>query len=359
MSFLGHVMLGIEGFELTPEDHLRLQHRQTGGVILFRRNFSSKSQLKKLVSDIRSIRDSELLVAVDHEGGRVQRFIHDGFTRLPSMRLLGEAWDQESPEFAVRMARQVARVLAYELRECGIDFSYTPVLDLAWGNSDIIGDRSFHRSPDVVACLSLSLLEGLRDVGMAACAKHFPGHGFVAEDSHTSVPRDSRPLLALEEDIAPYAKLINFGLEAIMPAHVIYPEVDSVYPAGFSSIWVGDVLRKKMGFDGAIVSDDLCMQGAMVLGDIRNRALQAVSAGCDLLLLCNDLLNAYDVLNALGDDLPDQQRLERLKLKSSLISSNEYIQARNDVQCFLDKQYVNHKILTEEYSSLPMVGEVN
>lgn len=279
MSY-GPLMIDIAGTALSPLDRQRLCHPLVGGVILFSRNYQSPAQLSALCDEIHGLRDPALPIAVDHEGGRVQRF-RDGFTRLPAMASLGEQWN-ELPQAAVAAARSVGFLLASELRARGVDFSFTPVLDLDWGRSGVIGDRAFHRDPAAVVQLAGGLIAGLRDAGMACCGKHFPGHGWAEADSHVAIPVDERGLAELEADILPYRQL---PLDAVMPAHVIYPQVDS-RPAGFSPVWLGK-LRGELGFDGVIFSDDLSMEGAAVAGGIVERAEAAWSAGCDMLLVCN------------------------------------------------------------------------
>lgn len=276
----GPLMIDIAGTELTALDRERLCHPLVGGVILFSRNYVSVEQLTQLCADIHVLRTPCLLIAVDHEGGRVQRF-REGFTRLPAPGLLGELWQTE-PEKACQYATAIAYVLAAELRACGVDFSFTPVLDLNYGRSTVIGNRSLHRDPQVVTILARAVLEGLRVAGMAACGKHFPGHGFVTADSHVALPVDERSLAELAEDMQPYRDL---RLDAIMPAHVIYPKIDH-RPAGFSPVWF-DILRTELGFSGVVFSDDLSMEGASVAGGILERANAAWGAGCDMLLVCN------------------------------------------------------------------------
>ncbi|CAG0966373.1 beta-N-acetylhexosaminidase [Burkholderiales bacterium] len=291
----GPAMLGVEGLELSVADRERLVHPLVGGVILFARNYAEPVQLIALASSIRALRDPALAIAVDHEGGRVQRF-RAGFTAIPPMRLLGEGWDRDVAQ-AAREAAALGSTIARELRQHGIDFSFTPVLDLDHGASGVIGDRAFHRNPNAVAHLAAALCRGLRDEGMASVGKHFPGHGHVAADSHTDVPVDGRPMSAIAaEDLVPFAALVGAGLEAIMPAHVIYPAVDA-RPAGYSRVWLHDVLRGRLRFDGAIFSDDLEMAGAHTAGDIVARAEAAVEAGCDIVLACNDFAGAGDLLS--------------------------------------------------------------
>ena len=289
----GPVMLDLTGVELTAEDRERIAHPLVGGVILFARNYESSAQLKALVESIRGLRDPSPLIAVDQEGGRVQRF-RDGFTAIPPMRSLGELWDRDVSAASLE-AERLGEVIARELAAHGIDFSFTPVLDLDHGTSEVIGDRALHRNPNAVAHLASAICRGLRVGGSAAVGKHFPGHGFVAGDSHHQTPRDSRPLATLEAaDLVPFGAVIREGIEGIMPAHVIYPAVDA-QPAGFSRVWLTEILRRRLGFDGLIFSDDLSMAGARVAGDIVERAAAAQEAGCDMVLVCNDP-TASDVL---------------------------------------------------------------
>ena len=291
----GPAMIGVEGLELTPADRERLAHPQVGGAILFARNFADTGQLAALVRSIRSLREPPLVVAVDHEGGRVQRF-HEGFTEIAPMRTLGELWDRDLAA-AAREATRVGWTIGHELRAHGIDLSFTPVLDLDYGASAVIGDRAFHRNPNAVAHLASALRRGLAAAGMAACGKHYPGHGFVAADSHTDVPVDPRSLAEIAvDDLVPFAALAREGIESMMVAHVVYPAVDDV-PAGYSSRWCTDVLRDRLGFEGLVFSDDLGMAGAATAGDLVARADAAVAAGCDVVLACNDMAAADDLLS--------------------------------------------------------------
>ncbi len=294
---LGPVMLDIEGVELNLDDIRRLQHPLVGGVILFTRNYASPAQLKALTAAIHAVRQPPLLIAVDHEGGRVQRF-REGFTRIPAMRELGRVWDQ-NPKRARQLAELAGWVLAAELRAHGVDFSFTPVLDIDFGVSSVIGDRAFHKNTRAIAELAQSLMIGLKHGGMAAVGKHFPGHGFVAADSHVDIPVDERGFTEIEHlDVVPFRRLIEAGMQAVMPAHVIYPKVDE-HPAGFSRIWLQQVLRRHLGFNGVIFSDDLAMEGAVVAGDVTERAMAALNAGCDMVLLCNRPDLADELLNNL------------------------------------------------------------
>jgi beta-N-acetylhexosaminidase len=282
----GPLMLDVGGLELTDVERACMLHPLVGGVILFSRNYASPAQLKALTMAIRVLREPPLLIGVDHEGGRVQRF-RDGFSALPPMRTLGEHWDRD-PAAAAAEAEHAGAGIAAELSAHGLDFSFTPVLDLDYGNSSIIGDRALHRNPNAVAHLASALCRGLHDGGMAAVGKHFPGHGFISADSHAEIPVDDRPLSALEKnDLVPFGALVRLGIEAIMPAHVVFPAVDA-RPAGFSPVWLQDVLRGRLGFDGLIFSDDLSMAGAQGVGDIVARAEAAYAAGCDMVLVCND-----------------------------------------------------------------------
>lgn len=309
---LGPVMLDVAGLELTGEERERLRHPLTGGVILFARNYESPEQIAALVAAIHAARTPPLLVAVDHEGGRVQRF-REGFTRLPPVAEFG-ALHRDNPRRAVRLAETAGWLMASELRAVGVDFSFAPVLDIDRGISRVIGDRAFHASPEVVAELGRAYMAGMHRAGMAATGKHFPGHGGVEADSHVAVPVDERryPDIYME-DIVPFERMIHFGLEGIMPAHVIYPNVDP-NPAGFSPFWLQHVLRGELGFEGVIFSDDLSMEGAKVAGGVVARARAALTAGCDMVLVCNDPDAAVQVLDRLGhhDDPASRLRLARM-----------------------------------------------
>jgi len=290
-------MVDILGTELSAGEKKRLQHPLVGGVILFSRNFHSVAQLQSLTAEIHALRAPPLPIAVDHEGGRVQRF-REGFTRIPPMREFGRIWD-EHPQRAKSLAHQAGWVIAAELRASGVDFSFTPVLDLDYGASSVIGNRAFHSKPQAVADLAHSLMLGLKQGGMAAVGKHFPGHGFVAADSHLEAPVDERSYADIAmSDLIPFRQMVDFGLSAVMPAHVIYPRVDSK-PAGFSRVWLKDILRKALHFDGMIFSDDLCMAGAVSAGGIVQRAEAALDAGCDMVLVCNNPAAADELLAGL------------------------------------------------------------
>jgi beta-N-acetylhexosaminidase len=308
----GPVVLGIEGTVLTAADKARLMHPLAGGVIFFSRNFESCAQLDALTASIRALRTPSLLTCVDHEGGRVQRF-RDGFTAIPAMRTLGELWEKDVAQAAAE-AQRLGMLMARELRAHGVDFSFAPVLDIDFGASAVIGDRAFHGNPNAVAHLASCMRRGLSAGGCAAVGKHFPGHGFIAADSHVALPVDERSLDALAtDDLVPFAVLAKEGMEAVMPAHVIYPAIDSV-AAGFSRIWLQDILRGRLQFDGLIFSDDLEMAGAHAAGDIVARAEAAVAAGCDMVLACNDFAAMDDLLSrwkpASQPDLP--RRMARM-----------------------------------------------
>lgn len=298
---LGPVMLDIEGTQLTDDDVRRLKHPLTGGVILFSRNYDNHRQLAELTSHIHSLRSPHLLIAVDHEGGRVQRFRKD-FTCLPPMRELGLVWDK-NPTRAKHLAKQVGFVLAAELNTCGVDLSFTPVLDVDHGQSCVIGDRAFHRDPHVIIELAHHLMMGLKQGGMLAVGKHFPGHGYIQADSHLERSIDNRNYVDIEaDDLVPFRSMINFGIAGIMSAHVIYPQVDQ-YPAGFSRTWLQNILREDLQFDGCIFSDDLSMHGVAHFNSINSRAKAALNAGCDMILVCNNPQSSDELLSSLQWDM--------------------------------------------------------
>lgn len=281
---LGSLMIDVVSTLLTEADRRRLLHPLVGGVILFTRNYESPEQISALCAEIHALRHPHLLIGIDHEGGRVQRF-RAGFTAIPPMRELGQVWDAH-PQRARLLARDAGYVLGAELRAVGVDFTFAPVLDLDYGGSRVIGDRAFHAQPKAVFELAHAVMLGLHDAGMSACGKHFPGHGFVTADSHVEIPRDARSPAEIQYDIGPFRQMIEHGLAAIMPAHVIYSQVDA-RPAGFSERWLGQVLRHDLHFEGVIFSDDLSMEGASVAGDVVARTEAAWAAGCDMALICN------------------------------------------------------------------------
>ncbi|MDH2915894.1 MAG: beta-N-acetylhexosaminidase [Gallionella sp.] len=334
---IGPVMLDVVGKALTAEDAARLCHPLVGGVILFARNYESPGQLAELTASIRALRTPPLLISVDHEGGRVQRF-REGFTRIPPMRELGKVYDQH-PKRAKHLAEQVGYVLASELRACGVDFSFTPVLDVDYGASSVIGDRAFHAEPQAIAELAHSLLIGLKRGGMPTVGKHFPGHGYVCADSHLDIPVDERSYTDIELcDLIPFRQMVNFGLTAVMPAHVIYPQVDS-RPAGFSKVWLKDILRGELGFEGCIFSDDLSMEGATVAGGIVQRAEAALHAGADMVLVCNKPESADELLAGLKWEMsaPSKARLAQMhgkhhpKSLAQLHEDPEFIKDLQDI----------------------------
>lgn len=335
----GSIMIGVSGYSLSVDDIRRLKNPNIGGVILFSRNFESKAQLNDLVKEIKNLRFPELIVAVDHEGGRVQRF-REGFTQIPAMGILGDIAINKSVNEAKDLTKKVGFVLACELRSVGIDFSFTPVIDLNFNRNKVIGDRSFGRDVNVVIELAKSLLDGLRLSNMASCCKHFPGHGFVVEDSHLDLPIDNRPLSELEaNDLLPFEALIEYGVDGIMPAHIIYEQVDT-FPTGFSEKWL-KYLRYKLDFKGVIFSDDLNMQGANKFApNINNKVQLALNAGCDIVLICNDfqeidtLLDNNKVYNNADYAWYKFRGMYNIKKYSSLVNTKEF------------------KILQEEVSAL-------
>jgi beta-N-acetylhexosaminidase len=309
---LGPLLVDVAGTELTAEDRELLAHPLIGGCILFTRNFADIDQLEALIAAMRAVRTPPLLITIDHEGGRVQRFRKD-FTVLPPMRTIGREYGIDA-SMGMQLARQCGWLLAGELLAVGVDMSFAPVVDLDYGVSSVIGDRAFHRDPRVVADLAVAFANGMREGGMSATAKHFPGHGAVVPDSHVAMPVDRRPLADMDEDLYPYQRLIDNGLASVMAAHVVFAEVDPL-PAGFSRRWLQDELRGRMGFSGAIFSDDLSMAGAGVVGDMPERVRAALRAGCDIVPICNNrqgVLQVIDSLEGSGDPL-SHIRLARLR----------------------------------------------
>ena len=313
---LGPLMVDIPGTELSPEDVDVLRHPLVGSVLLFTRNYRNPEQLGALTAAIRAIRSPHLMVAVDHEGGRVQRF-RDGFTKLPPSRPLGRRFDEDRRD-ALTLTRSVGWLMASELRSVGVDFSFAPCVDLDYGVSEIIGDRSFHRNPETVAALAAAYLMGMRDAGMAAVAKHFPGHGAVVADSHVALPVDRRDFVDMEDDLRPYRMLIENNLPGIMVAHVVFPVIDDL-PASLSRRWITDILRGELGFHGCVFADDLSMAGAVAFGDVVERARLGLAAGCDVLPICNDRAAVMALLDkfkptSLGSPA-SQARLVRMRAR--------------------------------------------
>ncbi|MBI4292756.1 MAG: beta-N-acetylhexosaminidase [Betaproteobacteria bacterium] len=306
-------MVDVQGTAITAEERQFLAHPLVGGVILFARNFASPRQLRQLTADIRSSRSPSPLIAVDHEGGRVQRF-RDGFTVIPAMRRLGLLHEADRDR-AREASRATGCIIAHELLAHGLDFSFAPVLDVDFGGSSVIGDRAFSGAPEVIAELAGALAEGMAEAGMASTGKHFPGHGYARADSHIEVPVDPRAFAEIEAaDLLPYRRLIPRGLSAVMPAHVVYSQVDRL-PAGFSKHWLKDILRGRLGFEGMIFSDDLSMEGASIAGGIADRARAAMDAGCDMVLVCNAPEAARELAGTLEAAPVDAARVEAMRGK--------------------------------------------
>lgn len=339
---LGPVMLDIEGLELNPADRALLREPAVGGVILFSRNYKSPAQIADLVAEIKAVRSPPLLIAVDHEGGRVQRF-RDGFTAIPPMRRLGHLYDEDE-EAGTQLTEACGWLIGAELRAMGIDLCFAPCVDLDWGVSEVIGDRSFHKNPETVATLASALCRGLRDAGMVAVAKHFPGHGAVVADSHEKLPIDRRSFGDVLDDMRPYEKLISRRqIGAVMMAHVIFDEMDPV-PAGFSEFWMKTQLREQLGFDGAIFCDDLTMKATAGYGSVPQRAKLALDAGCDMIPICNDRPAAQHTVAALREysNPLSLVRLARLHgtgsvLRETLLASEQWQTAAGKVNHWLDR----------------------
>ncbi len=325
---IGPIMIDIQGQSLTALDKEKIAHPNTGALILYSRNFENPEQIAALIKDIRTTRKGDILIAVDQEGGRVQDF-QNGFTRLPAAARYADQPD---------LAETAGWLMAAELMAVGADFSFAPVLDVDYGISEIIGDRSFSENSEVAATLAGAFRNGMRSAGMAATGKHFPGHGAVALDSHLSLPIDNRNFDSISQyDLLPYRRLIAEGLEAVMPAHVVYPQIDDL-PAGFSGIWLQQILREQLGFEGAVFIDNLCMEGAASIGDFPDRAKLAQQAGCDMLLVCHNPAAAEQVLDCLRitRDSVRESRLLNMRGRSTinrheLLSSEKWQQFSNQI----------------------------
>lgn len=332
---LGPLMIDFAGTELTPEDRELLRHPLVGSVILFTRNYVDPAQLERLVGELHALRDPPLVVAVDHEGGRVQRF-RKQFTVLPAARHIGHQYEIDAAD-GLEMARSCGWLLAAELRAVGVDLSFAPVVDLDYAVSEVIGDRAYHRNANAVGGLASAFMAGMREAGMASVAKHFPGHGAVVADSHFALPVDRREFTDLEADLAPYRRLIANGLIGVMAAHVQFPAIDEL-PASLSRRWITGVLRGDLGFHGVVFADDLNMAGATVVGPMTRRAELALDAGCDVLPVCNNRSGVVELLGNLGRE-PNpvsQARLVRLHGKASpardaLLASARWQAANNRV----------------------------
>ncbi len=314
---LGPLMVDLKGPELEPGERELLAHPLVGSVILFTRNYVDPEQLTRLTAAIHAVRQPALVVAVDQEGGRVQRF-RPGFSRLPPVRRIGQEYELDA-RHGLELARELGWLMAAELRACGVDISFAPCVDLDYGVSEVIGDRAFHGRAAAVADLAVAYMHGMRDAGMAATAKHFPGHGAVVADSHHALPVDRRALVDMEDDLAPYRRLIANQLPGVMVAHVAFPAVDPA-PASLSSRWIRGVLREDLGFRGIVFSDDLSMQGAASCGDIVTRSRAALAAGCDVLTVCNDRPAVEALLDGLrlAPDPAVHLRLARLRGREGL-----------------------------------------
>ena len=299
-------MMDVSGLTLTQIEETQLAKPSIGGVILFSRNFESINQVKQLISSIRAV-NPNILISVDHEGGRVQRF-KEGFTHLPAMSKLGELYDKK-PQEAIKYACSCGFILAYELLEIDVDFSFAPVLDMDYDNSSVIGDRAFHSNPDAIIKLAQALIKGMHRAGMKCVGKHFPGHGYVSLDSHLDLPIDDRPAKEVYQDMATFKGLVDEDLDAVMPAHIIYSKIDDK-PAGFSNVWIENILKNKLGFDGVVFSDDLSMQGALFIENIKDRVKISLDSGCDMVLICN---HPEMVLEVIDQEWGSNEKLQSMK----------------------------------------------
>ena len=336
---LGPLMVDLVGLTLSEEEAEILQHPLVGGVILFSRNYESPEQITELTASIRALRDPHLLISVDHEGGRVQRF-RNGFTRLPPVGVLGQGYKRQ-PDLTLSRAEMTGWLMAVELRAVGVDFSFAPVLDLDYGVSEVIGDRSFHRDPATVTAVAKAYIQGMKRAWMPAVGKHFPGHGAVEVDSHLGLPKDTRHYEdMLQSDMLPFRQLCNSELAGIMPAHIVYEKSDQL-PAGFSPFWIQEVLRERLGFQGAILSDDLSMEGAAVMGDSVARAEAALSAGCDMVLVCNKPDSVVQVIDGLKIEQDPIRHMRLIRLhgrhgmnRNSLMATDDWKQAVQTVLAY-------------------------
>ncbi len=343
---LGPVMLGLEGTRLSDEERELLRHPAVGGVILFARNYASPEQIAALNAEVHALRSPRLLIGVDHEGGRVQRF-REGFTRLPPVKLLGVRYDRDRMR-AKQLARVSGWLMAAELRAVGVDFSFAPVLDLDHGASRVVGDRAFHRRPEAVADLAQAYMSGMQKAGMEAVGKHFPGHGFVVADSHADLPVDERSFADIAaDDLLAFERMIHYGLAAVMPAHVLYPRIDPAHPAGFSRIWLREVLRGRLGFQGVVFSDDLDMAGAHAAGDPLARARAALAAGCDMVLACNDRAAALEIVHGIGTAADPASQLRLVRLHGRGPSDREPLRA--------SETWARAVRLVEDYDAHPLL----
>jgi len=330
---LGPLMVDVAGLELTPEDREVLRHPLVGSVILFARNYTDPEQLTRLVADIHSVRQPALVVAVDQEGGRVQRF-RTGFCALPPPRRIGHEFDVDA-KAGIAFARSMGWLMAAELRAHGVDLSFAPCVDLDYGVSEVIGDRAFHAKPEVVAQLSLAYMTGMKDAGMAATAKHFPGHGAVVVDSHKALPVDRRTWNELGDDLLPFRRLIANGIPGVMVAHILYPAIDPK-PASLSRRWIQNALREELRFEGAVFTDDLSMGGAAEYGDIVARATSALDAGCDVLPVCNDRASVTKLLDELDFEVEPAAHLRLVRMRGRPAPEREELYAGNAWRSNLD-----------------------
>jgi beta-N-acetylhexosaminidase len=334
---LGPLMVDVRGTQLEAEEREILRHPLVGSVILFTRNYADPAQLSQLVADIHAVRSPALIVAVDQEGGRVQRF-RPGFSRLPALRRIGHEYDVDH-RAGCALARQLGWLMAAELRAHGVDLSFAPCVDLDYGVSEVIGDRAFHRRGHAVGELAVAYMHGMREAGMAAVAKHFPGHGAVVADSHLALPIDRRSLADLHDDLAPYRVLIANGLPGVMAAHVLFPEIDAV-PASVSQRWIHGVLRGDLNFQGAVFTDDLSMEAAAVAGDVVERAVRALEAGCDVLPVCNKRESVVRLLDELRVNADASSALRLVRLRGRLTQTREELLASSawlDCQAALER----------------------